>query len=391
MSIEKGGFLHLIVKVKDDLVATRVIKVCQGGHVMKIAEATIQLNSNYSYFEKHETRESLTVWKNGQEVQALTGDGNRKEEIDVEKLLATQGEDTVSLSPEVLQRRPVKAVAQPVPSEDSVMVDLNIRILKEMIERFTGKKILLSKPGPENLQEVPSDVTTEQSEVSPLESGVGIAYDYYESHYEYETTQFSSEGTILTEDGIEIDFSLELNMSREFYTEQNISIRAGEALKDPLVINFDGNAAELTQRHFAFDIDADGHEDQIAFVTPESGFLTLDKNGDNVINDGRELFGAITGDGFGELATYDDDGNNWIDENDSIYDSLRIWSKSEGGDDRLLALGQKGIGAIYLGHAETPFSLKGNENELLGQVRSSGFYLNESGMSGSVQQVDLVA
>jgi hypothetical protein len=31
------------------------------------------------------------------------------------------------------------------------------------------------------------------------------------------------------------------------------------------------------------------------------------------------LFGPQTGNGFAELAEYDEDKNNWIDENDSIY------------------------------------------------------------------------
>jgi hypothetical protein len=45
---------------------------------------------------------------------------------------------------------------------------------------------------------------------------------------------------------------------------------------------------------------------------------------DGRVNDGRELFGPRTGDGFAELAAYDDDGNNWIDENDGIHDNLSI-------------------------------------------------------------------
>ncbi len=358
---------------------------------MKIAESAIQLQSNHSYLEKHEMRESLTVWKNGQELQSPDTNGVRQGEIDIAKPQVLEDTDKVSLSPAVLKRRSVKAVAHPAPPDRDVIADLNIRILKAMIERFTGKKIHLAKPGEENLVEGQQEIPAGNGETSAVESGVGIAYDYHESHYEYETTQFAAEGKILTEDGMEIDFSLEVNMSREFYTEQSISLRAGEALKDPLVVNFEGTAAELTQKHFAFDIDADGQEDQIAFVTPKSGFLALDKNGDKVINDGTELFGAMTGNGFQELAAYDDDGNNWIDENDSIYDRLRIWSKTGNGEDRLVSLGQKGVGAIYLGHVETPFSLKNTENQLLGEVRSSGFYLQEDGMAGSVQQIDLVA
>ena len=72
-------------------------------------------------------------------------------------------------------------------------------------------------------------------------------------------------------------------MSREFYSEQNMQVRAGDALKDPLVINFSGTAAQLGQRDFYFDIDADGSKDQIAFVGEGSGLLALDKNEDGSI------------------------------------------------------------------------------------------------------------
>jgi len=219
----------------------------------------------------------------------------------------------------------------------------------------------------------------------------GFAYDYYESHYEYESTSFSSSGKILTEDGREIDFSVNLNMSREFFSEESMSVRAGDALKDPLVINFSGKAAELSQDTFSFDIDNDGHENQISFLKPGSGFLALDKNGDNTINNGSELFGPQSGNGFQDLAAYDLDGNNWIDENDAIFDKLRIWTKDAEGNDVLFALGEKGIGAIYLDSAATLFSMKDSENNLQGQVQSTGLFLGENGGVGTVQQIDLVA
>ena len=218
-----------------------------------------------------------------------------------------------------------------------------------------------------------------------------MSYDYYETHYESEQTSFSAQGVIKTADGREISFNAQLNMSREFMSQQHISLRAGDALKDPLVVNFNGSAAELTQRDFSFDIDADGRKDQIAFVAPGSGFLALDKNGDGQVNDGNELFGAQSGNGFADLAKYDDDHNQWIDENDSIYTKLRIWSRDAQGNDSLLGLGQQGVGAIYLGHIGTSFDIKSSANELQGQVKSSGVFLNENGSVGTVQQIDLVA
>lgn len=79
-------------------------------------------------------------------------------------------------------------------------------------------------------------------------------------------------------------------------------------------------AASLTERDFAFDIDLDGHADQIAFVGTGSGFLALDRNGDGEINDGSELFGPESGDGFAELAAYDlnDTANHQLGEVRSI-------------------------------------------------------------------------
>ena len=67
---------------------------------------------------------------------------------------------------------------------------------------------------------------------------------------------FSSDGVVKTADGKEINFSVDLNMSREFASQQNVSIREGDAKKmDPLVINFDGKAPELTDTKFSFDLD----------------------------------------------------------------------------------------------------------------------------------------
>ena len=62
----------------------------------------------------------------------------------------------------------------------------------------------------------------------------------------------------------------------------------------------------------------------------------MDRNGDGKINDGSELFGTKSGDGFKDLASYDADGNGWIDENDAIFSQLKIWTKDEDGKDKLI-------------------------------------------------------
>jgi hypothetical protein len=89
------------------------------------------------------------------------------------------------------------------------------------------------------------------------------------------------------------------------------------------------------------------------------------------------------------LAKFDTDGNNWIDENDPIYDKLQIWTKDENGEDQLFSIGQKGIGAICLGSADTQFSLKDGSNSTLGQIRQTGIFLREDGTAGTIQHIDV--
>lgn len=206
---------------------------------------------------------------------------------------------------------------------------------------------------------------------------------------EEEVTAFSSTGFVKTADGRSISFNVDIEMSRSF--EQYIEKRTSEeiVLTDPLVINLDSAPASISDQTFFFDIDADGEEDEISMLGKGSGFLALDKNGDGIINDGSEFFGALTGDGFSELALYDEDGNGWIDEADSIFSKLRVWTKDENGKDILLSLKEADLGAIYLNRVSTEFSVNNTEtNEQNAQVRSTGVYLKESGGAGSIQQID---
>ncbi len=367
---------------------------------MKIAQSAIQLFSERTAIQKQQKSESLIVWKAGEtERSRQSADGGQGRELDVQKGLATLAQSTkVSISEQAVRSRSISSVDTAPAEEKKLQLDLNLRILSAMIERITGKKVRILDQEPAKsvepgaaVQSTGEAVVAGDNEVVQEVSQGGLIYDSFESNYEFESTSFSGNGKILTEDGQEIDFSVDLNMSREFYSEERISIRAGDALKDPLVINFQGTAAQLSQTKFSFDIDNDGQENQISYLMPGSGFLALDKNQDGTINDGSELFGPESGNGFQDLAAYDSDGNNWIDENDAIFNKLRIWVRDEQGNNSLFALGEKGIGAIYLGSTETLFSMTDSNNNLQGEVQSTGLFVRENGGVGTVQQVDLVA
>jgi len=205
-----------------------------------------------------------------------------------------------------------------------------------------------------------------------------------------EKTSFSSSGTVKTADGREIEFDMSFECSSSFTRETSVEIDYTEVyMMDPLVINLSDNVTEVSDQHFYFDLDCDGEEDNISLLTKACGFLALDKNEDGIINDGSELFGALTGDGFKELAVFDLDGNGWIDENDEVFNHLKIWKKNDDGTDELVGLGVAGIGAIYLGNVDTSLTLRGTEGSTLGAVRETGIYLNEDGTAGTIQHVDL--
>lgn len=207
---------------------------------------------------------------------------------------------------------------------------------------------------------------------------------------EAEHTAFESVGMAKTADGREIQFGVSVEMSRAFCAKYESYTQENYILTDPLVINLDSNVASVSDMKFLFDLDADGKKEEVSFAGRGSGFLALDRNDDGKVNDGSELFGTKSGDGFADLSAFDEDGNGWIDEADSVFKDLKIWTKEEDGKDVLLDLKKADVGAIYLGNANTEFSLKSEDNRNTNAIiRKTGIYLKESGGVGTLQHVDL--
>jgi hypothetical protein len=345
---------------------------------MKIDSSNLQMSSQHSAVEKRSVRESLKMWI-GDQRPDFEGNASRR------------NSPAPDVSVNISQQAQAAAQADPVQSPDpgqALENDPRYQLIILMVEAMTGRKIRLVK-----MEDVQPDAPPAQNAPTQAQrpAGFGIEYDYHETRYEAEQTRFSAEGVVRTADGREIRFNLELAMSREHTEQTDISLRVGDAVrkKDPLVINFSGNAAQLSDAKFDFDLDNDGQTEQISFVGSGSGFLALDKNSDGKINNGSELFGPATGNGFTELAAYDQDRNGWIDENDAIYQQLRVWTRDSAGKDSLGTLAAMKVGAISLANIGTPFDLKDSRNQLDGQVRSTGIYLKEDGGAGTVQQVDL--
>lgn len=225
--------------------------------------------------------------------------------------------------------------------------------------------------------------------------GIGTVWEKttatYVMYSEEEATSFASKGMVRTADGRNIEFDVELSMSRSFTASYSQIETYDYMITDPLVINLDTDITSVSDMKFFFDLDCDGKEEEISFAGAGSGFLALDKNDDGVINDGSELFGTKSGNGFADLAKYDKDHNGWIDENDEFFDRLKVWTRNENGEDCLIDLRQAGVGAIFLGAVSTDFSLTDDSNYANAFIRSTGIYLKENGGAGTISQVDLTS
>ncbi len=308
--------------------------------------------------------------------------------------------DLVTLSTESLSAAASAAESGATDSDSLAPGDrLKVEIIRHLFKRITGHDMVMSTPGESrqtlqgggSVAVAPSAQAAQPTaEGNPAPSaGFGLAYDSITTLHESEATTFTASGTINTADGKEIQFSVQVNMSREFSLERRVSLQAGDPVKvDPLVVNYAGNAAELGDTRFEFDLDSDGSSEQISNLKSGSALLALDKNGNGSIDNGKELFGPTSGNGFAELSRYDQNSNGFIDSNDAVYDKLRLWIRDDSGGSRLVALGQAGIGAIYLGNVNTPFQLNDAGNRNLGQVASTGLFFREDGGAGTVQQVD---
>lgn len=221
--------------------------------------------------------------------------------------------------------------------------------------------------------------------------GEAIFLDYHE---ETEQTTFQAKGNVKTADGKSIDFKMDVSMTRSFmeYAETKIQFGAPNMIFcDPLVMNLGKNVGQMSDQKILFDLDSDGIKEEISTVTGGSGFLSLDQNGNGEIDNGMELFGTKSGDGFADLARYDLDHNGWIDENDPVFDKLKIFFLHPDGRKELVSLKKMDVGAISLQNVKTDFAVKEkSSNQDLGRIRKTGIFLYESGQTGTIQHVDLI-
>ncbi len=338
---------------------------------MKIASADLSLSAAHLSASRSEVSERLRAWVGARPTEdadrptprSVVVSNAARQALDLDKSVATDA-------------------AGKIDGEDAD-IDPRLALIKSIVEMMTGQRIKVMST---------TDMATGEaaSQPAPPPPDFGIEYDRTETRETFEASTFEASGTIRTADGKDINFSVGLSMSRSETETSSVSLRAGNAAvsKDPLVINFGGNAASLTSQRFRFDLMGDGKDVDMPLLASGSGFLVLDAVESGKVASGRQLFGPASGDGFADLAAYDSDSNGWIDEADPVFGRLGVWTPDAKGGGDVASLGERGVGAVYLGRSATPFTLKEGGADL-GAVRSSGIWVSEDGTVGTVQQVDV--
>jgi len=262
--------------------------------------------------------------------------------------------------------------------------DLETSLLKALVEAMTGRQI-------DTLQVEQTNAAAQQSSAAsptPIQRNNArtLRIDLTRID-EFELTEVAFSGQFSTEDGRSISLNLSYSMQRTYSaTTLNASISGG-APQDPLVLNFDGLGAALDAGGTRFDLNSDNVADALPTLRAGSAYLALDRNDDGIINNGSELFGTLSGNGYEELARLDSDGNGFIDDGDPLFARLQLFRPGEAAQ----TLADRDVGAIFLGSVGSPARLTDANNQSLGQLRATGFYLTNAGTAGLVQQIDLIA
>jgi len=170
-------------------------------------------------------------------------------------------------------------------------------------------------------------------------------------------------------DGGTIDFKLDLALCHKYPCERK-TVEGGTAERpDPLGINFSEQGAELSSTAFSFDLDHDGRSESLHALAGDSAFLAVDPNGDGRINDGEhcsERHQATDAPIWRHLIAMATAGST--EPTRPLTTSGRC-RKMPTDRDSLVGLKDMGVGALYLGSAETPRAPTDDNNRLHRQMR----------------------
>ena len=104
----------------------------------------------------------------------------------------------------------------------------------------------------------------------------------------------------------------------------------------PLILDLNGDGVTTVglSAGVNFDLRGTGEVANVGWVSPQDGFLVMDRNHDGIINDGRELFGEGTlldggvkaKDGYQALQAMDSNHDGVVDARDEHFGEIKVWN-----------------------------------------------------------------
>ena len=218
------------------------------------------------------------------------------------------------------------------------------------------------------------------SQSQPDIAGRIIATEQWE--FGYQAVQASFSGELQLNDGSNISFAFDFSMAvswvRYSYTEQ--------PLQDPLIVSLSGSPVQLSNDSELFDLRNDGSKVRLPQLAAQQYYLAYDRNNDRQVNNGTELFGPQTGQGFAELAAFDDNGNGFIDPSDDIWQYLYLWRPNQ----PLQSMTEAKLGAFSVSSVATPMPLLDKKQQKTGEIQRSGLAFTDNARPVLLQQIDLL-
>jgi hypothetical protein len=171
---------------------------------------------------------------------------------------------------------------------------------------------------------------------------------------------------------------------------------------DPLAFDLDGDGIETVgingYNTVLFDHNGDGVKTGTGWVKSDDALLVLDRNGNGMIDNGGELFGADTvmsngqkaANGLAALADLDSNHDGVFDASDAQYANARLWrdlnqnGTSEAGE--LMSLAEAGIASINLTGSATNTNLGNGNTQTAGTT-----YTRTDGTTGKAGNLDFAA
>ncbi|QPC91687.1 S-layer family protein [Mesorhizobium sp. INR15] len=211
-------------------------------------------------------------------------------------------------------------------------------------------------------------------------AGTTVAFVGNGNTYVYEQTTNSAGGSLVQLTGI-------TNIT-------NLNTLISNGAVDPIILDLNHNGFAFSDLNHGvqFDINGDGHKDQVAWNSSNDGILAIDLNHDGKINDGTELFtpsfnGGHFASGAAALASLDSNHDGVIDHNDAAFDSLLIWkdTNANGVSDagELSSLAHNGIVSISTNPNTTVGEIDGQT------VSGNGTFQMADGTTGNYIEVEL--